>query len=80
MEHRKFMEIGMSVSELQSISRDGGNIEVSGARYDATALRMIARECKDAGTTLTIRDAGNVSATSLRGFARDYPRGITFSF
>lgn len=74
------METSMSLSELQSIAREGGNLEVSAARVDTNGLRMLARDCKDAGTTLTIRDCGQASTTSLRGIAREHPRGVTFSF
>ena len=68
----------MPTRDLAEIARQGGSLELDGARHDAAALETLARNVKDEAH-LKINNSGTFSADELARIARSAPGQVIFA-
>ncbi len=71
------MIMNKTVSDLGSIARSGGSLEVDGMRYTAMELGGVARSLRE-GAYLRICNSDKFSASDLGGIARSAPGQVIF--
>lgn len=70
----------MSILQLKEIAFVGGNIIISATGYSALQIKELVFTAKSKGASVTIRDAGRLSALQCKQIAFINPTKVTFDF